>query len=248
MGGDAKALLVLNPIVTKEWESSVKTYVEVLVRGRRPVKVVSVQRGPATIESYFDLGLAAAGVVHLLGTMRDELQGLAAVIINCFGDPGLSAARELADVPVLGAGESALHVAGMLGRRVSILAIGKQKVSFQPEPRMVVWGMEGLFGSLRGTGRGVEHFVGGPSWAENDLVAAAQRAVEEDGADVLVLGCTGMAGLAREVEAAVGVPVVEPLAAAVSLAELVADTGLSHSRRLAYREAPPKVRLWEGGV
>lgn len=237
-------ILVINPIIDTTWETTVREYVGDLLEGRRKFSVKTVARGPKSIECYYDLELAANGVLELIQEVQ-RTEDVHAIVINCFGDPGLEAAREICNIPVLGPGESALLFAGLLGDRVSIVSIGGEKVLWSPDPRLVIKGMEGIFASFRGTGMSPSEIAADRDRASAAILEAAKQAVEIDGANVIVLGCTGMAGLAKQIETVLGIPVVEPLSCAVGMAELLIDSHLSHSKVLTYGEPPKKVRKQE---
>ncbi|MDK2919956.1 MAG: allantoin racemase [Candidatus Petromonas sp.] len=243
----SNSILIVNPIIDNTWEIQVKNYVEGLLEKRRKVIVKTILRGPKSIECYYDLELAANGVLELIQEVLESDENFDAIIINCFGDPGLEAVREICNIPVIGPGESSLLYASLLGDRISIVSISKEEKSWIADPRLITKGMEGIFASFRGTGLSPSKIVSEKDYVFDVILQAAKRAVEIDGANVIVLGCTGMAELAKQIEKEINVPVVEPLACAVGIAEILIDSQLSHSKILAYREPPKKVIRWERG-
>ena len=195
------------------------------------VDVRDVPTGPASIESAYEEYLSVAPTAALL---RDaEAEGFSAAILGCFGDPGLDAAlREVTTaMPVVGPGEAAFHVATMLGERFGIVTVTDGVVT----PLRHLVERSGLIARLAGLA-----VTGLPVLDMNEDRGRAYAAVLERGrdlvdagADVLVLGCMSMAFLdvTASLEAELNVPVVNPARAALHVAELLARTGLRHSKR-----------------
>jgi allantoin racemase len=203
-------------------------------------RVQSVAKGPPSIESAYD---AAIGVPAMLDAAhRAEAEGADAIIIGCFSDPGIEPAREIVRIPVIGPGAASLHLAAQLGTRISVISplAGRHGRALV---RMRALGLESGFASVRGIGMAVLDLARQRDEALGRIVEAGTRAVAEDGADILVLGCLSMAFLdvTAELQERIGVPVVNPVIAAQKTAEMVAAMGLCHSK-LAY-PAPPKMEL-----
>lgn len=192
--------------------------------------------GTSTIESRYDLALAQPDTIRCCVAAEEE--GVDAVVIACFGDPGGDGAKEATSIPIVGEGEAALHVAGLLGRRLSIITVQQQTVPFMAAMAERA-GFASALASVRPVEAGVMDF--GLSCVP-DVVRQAAAAVEEDGAEVIVMGCTGtgvdmVPQITRLLEERVGaqVPVVDPVRAAVSLAELC----VRHGYRPSGRAYPP---------
>ena len=141
-----------------------------------------------------------------------------AAIVSAFGDPGLSAARELLDFPVVGIAESAMLTAHMLGRRYSIVCL---------TPRLRIWFLEcaaehrldGRLASVRALDVDVPDITTAKTDMRDRLVALCRRAVDEDDAEVIILGGGPLAGLAREVADSIPVPAIDGVSCAVRMAE-----------------------------
>lgn len=194
------------------------------------VEVRDVESGPASIESAYEEYLSVAPTAELLAAA--EREDFAAAVLGCFGDPGLDALREITTtLPVVGPGEAAFHLAAMLGDRFGIVTVTDGVVS----PMRHLVARSGLSEKLAGiavTGMPVLEMTGARDDAL-DAVLARGRELVATGADVLVLGCMSMAFLdvTAELERALGVPVVNPARAALHTAEMLARTGLRHSKR-----------------
>ncbi len=202
------------------------------------LSVVCLAKGTRSIESEFDMALAQPDVIRL--AREAEKDGVAACTIACFGDPGAAGAREVVGIPVIGEGEAAMHCASLLGNRFSVVIT--ERAIFPLVHRLVrACGMQGRFASVREVGAGVLDF-------SLDCVPRAidqsVAAVQEDGADVIVMGCTGTGvDMARAIEEGVRqrlgtyVPVIDPVKVTMKLAESFAALGLSHSK-VAYPYPP----------
>ena len=200
------------------------------------VLVWSNTSAPPSIESAYDAARSVPALLDLVH--RAETEGVSGVIIGCFSDPGIEAAREIATVPVIGPGAASMHLAAQLGTRFAIispLAGNQGRVS----ARMRKLGLESCFASVRGMGMSVLDLARDREGALERIAEAGRLAVEEDGADVLVLGCMSMAFLdvTGDVQRRVGVPVVNPVVAALKTAEMTVLMELTHSK-LAYPTPP----------
>lgn len=182
------------------------------------VEAVSAPFGLPLIVSRADWLVAGPATLAALAARRGRYD---AAIIACFGDPGLDAAKELLDVPVLGISEAAFHAAAMLGRRFGV-------VSFTAALRPM---FEDCL-AHHGLGARCAGFRMGPAFAGNPGLVAEERAemlvelcrqsVEQDGAEVVILAGGPLAGLAPVIAHRVPVPLVDGTAAAVRLAEAMA--------------------------
>ncbi|WP_426504792.1 aspartate/glutamate racemase family protein [Dactylosporangium sp. McL0621] len=206
------------------------------------VEAVTSPMGPVSIESHYDEALSVPG---LLAAIADgEASDVDGYVVACFGDPGLDAARELARGPVVGIAEAAMHAAALLGRGFSI-------VTTLDRTRGRAWELAHRY-TAPGVCRGVHacdipvlELEADPHLTDR-VAALAGRALEEDGADVIVLGCAGLAGLCEEVSARLGVPVVDGVSAATVLVQSLVTLGLRTSVRAEY--APPRPKPYTGAL
>ncbi|MFB9948412.1 aspartate/glutamate racemase family protein [Rhizobium puerariae] len=199
--------------------------------------------GPGSIESEFEAAVSVPGT--LAEVLRAEREGVDAVVIDCMGDPGLRPAREIAGIAVLGPCQTGMHVAAMLGHKFSIITVMRRlKPSF--ENTAALCGLSTKLASVRSVDIPVLELEEDLSVTTRRLVEEGRRAVEEDGAEALVFGCTGLMGCAgalREGLLAEGidVPVIDPIPTAVSIAAALVRVGLSQSRTTF--PAPPQKQL-----
>jgi allantoin racemase len=186
--------------------------------------------GPAAIESAHDAALVVPELIRLAPLA--EKRGVGAVIIGCFSDPGLDALREMLSIPVIGPGAASLHLAAQLGTRLSVLTPSGRGYG-RVAARLRALGLSPLLASVRGIDLSVLDFATQKPGALDKATEAARIAVERDGADVLVLGCMSMAFLpciCEQLGERVGVPVVNPVVAAIKVAETVIAMKLAHSK------------------
>lgn len=230
-------------VVPVVWEGPLPLSVESFVRAAREgseIEVFSLDRGPASIESEYEEVLAAPETVAKV--VEAEAKGAEAVVIDCMLDPGLDAAREKVSIPVVGPAKASTHVAAMLGHRFSIVTVVERLVA-PFYKRVRAYGLAEKLASVRAIEVPVLELHQNREAAVPLLVEQAVKAIDGDGAHVIVFGCTGMAGLAQEVRLGLEgrgypVPVVDPSITALRVAEALVDLGLSQSKRTY--PAPPQ--------
>lgn len=204
------------------------------------VDVWSLAEGPDSIESAWEAALVVPELTRAIPRARAE--GFDAVIVGCFSDPGLDALRELVDIPVIGPGSSAVHLAAQLGTRFAIIAPmggGDGRVA----ARLRALGVADKFAGVRGIGMSVLDLARDREAVLERVTEVARASVREDGADVFVLGCMsmGFVGVTDDIGKRLELPVVNPVVAALKTAEAVVAMGLSHSK--AAYPIPPKLEV-----
>jgi len=205
------------------------------VTGRQP------SFGPASIESHFDEVFGAAGVAEQMRLAQDE--GFDAVVIACFGDPGLDAARELTTAPVIGIAEAAFHAASFVATGFSVVTT-MTRTCITAERLVQRYGFERTCRGIHGTDIPVLALEEGGEELLARIEAAARQALLADRSGAIVLGCGGMAGLCAALQQRLGVPVVDGVTAAVKMAEALVALGLKTEKRGDY--APPLPKPWLG--
>jgi Asp/Glu/hydantoin racemase len=161
-----------------------------------------------------------------------------AVVLACFGDPGLAGLKELARQPVVGLAEASCHAAAMLGARFAIVTGGR---AWGPMLREFVAsiGLAGRLASVRTVAPTGAEIARDPEGSLALLADACARAAREDGADAVILGGAGLAGLAPSIADRVPVPLVDCVAAAVKAAEALAALAPAKAGEGAYAPAGP---------
>ncbi len=196
------------------------------------VEAVGLERGPTSIESAYDEVVANPYIVERV--VQAEKDGCDGVFITCFGDPAVDAAREMVDIPVIGAFAPAALAASAVAGRWSVVTVLKEVIPLIRNLARKL-GVEGNMASIRVIDMPVLE-LDDKDKLQRRLLEQIERAVGEDGAEAVVLGCTGMLGLGRALKEGLAergepVPIVEPTAAALGLLESMIRSGLTHSKR-----------------
>lgn len=196
--------------------------------------------GADSVEGNYESYLAAVGVMDRVLAYDEPYD---AVIQAGFGEHGREGLQELLDVPVVDITEAAAHLAHLLGYRYSVVTTLDRTIPLIEE-RLLVAGLRSHCASVRASGLSVLELEESPERAIAAIVDHAKSAVQDDRAEVIVLGCGGMAGLDRAIREATAAPVVDGVSAAVKLAESLVTLGLSTSKVRTY--APPRSKRVEG--
>ncbi|MGE5593378.1 MAG: aspartate/glutamate racemase family protein [Betaproteobacteria bacterium] len=208
------------------------------------VDITGVTEGPASIESMYEEYLSIPATAKKIFELEQE--GYDAAILGCAGDPGLDAMREITSkMLVVGPAEASFVVAAMLGYRFSLLTVMDSMI---PSSYELVHkaGVAAKLASVRAVNVPVLELACNRHATLEKIIAVGRRAIEEDGAHVLVLGCMSMGFLnvAEDIQAALGVPVVNPSKVALKVTEALVGSNLRHSKKAF--ALPPK--LAEGKV
>jgi allantoin racemase len=230
-------ILLVNPNTTAGMTTNIAAAARrVAAPGTEIVALTSTQ-GPASIEGYYDEAMSLAG---LLQAVR-EAQDYDAVIIACFDDTGLDALRCLTDKPVVGIGEAGYRMAAMLSNKFSVVTTLARSVPAL-EHNLMRYGMERQCQRVRSSEVAVLELEHANPGAYQKIEDEISRAILEDRAEAIVLGCAGMADLARAMSERFGVPVLDGLACAVGLCESMVRLGLRTSRVGGYAPPPASKR------
>ena len=220
MSGDT--LIVINPNSSQTVTDGVKLALDPLRGFGTPIRCLTLAEGPPGIESQRQADLTIGPMLRLAATQKDA----AGYVIACFGDPGLHALRDQTALPVVGIQEAAVMTALTLGQRFGVIAILPASI-----PRhMRAFGAMGVLDRLAGDralGLGVAELAD-PSKSLKAMIATGKRLRDEDEANVLIMGCAGMAHYRSILEAETGLPVVEPCQAAAAMALGQIALNLSH--------------------
>jgi allantoin racemase len=201
------------------------------------VNITDIESGPSSIESAYEEYLSVPETVKK--SIQAEKDGFDGLILGCFGDPGLDALREMVSIPVVGPGETAMHIAAMLGNKFSVVTVLDSVVpSLERLARLV--GMDQRLASVRAVNIPVLELRQNIDFTTNRMMEESQKAIREDSAEVIVLGCMSMAfmGVSDMMQKSLGIPVVNPAFVSMTVLEGLVSSGLSQSKK-AY-PVPPK--------
>ena len=231
---------VIVPVSIELWNKGVEDAYNKVKDPNTEITVVNLTRGPESIEQYYDI--AWSELETLKEVEKAEEEGYDAVIIYCFSDPALFAAREKLTIPIVGLRESALHIALILGRKFSIIGVGSKNSEGKTLDAVRMYGLEPKLASIRTVDFTVLDIANEMEKIKQALLKEAKHAVENDGAEVIVLSCGSLIGLGKWLQEQLGVPVIEPGLIALKIAEDLVKLGLSHSK-ISFRN-PHKKRRW----
>ncbi len=218
-------ILIINPNSDPDMTATIQRSAEEFAQGEFEVVCTSTPGAPPFIETYQDILDAAPGMVRLL---REHEAAFDAFVIACHDDPNLDVMKEITTKPVVGIGEASMKLATMLGHRFSIVSTLKHSIP-NKEALIRKYHLEGVVASLRAPG---------PELAaasdEEKYLHAARQALEEDMAEVIVLGCAGLGSLDKRLMAQLGAPVLDGVACALIVATGLVRYGVSTSKVRRY--------------
>ena len=209
-----KRILVVNP----NSNASVTAGIDAAMEGQRgdgslAIDCVMLDGAPFGIETADDIATVVPMIVSRIYADRDRYD---AFVIACYSDPALNECRALVSRPVLGIQESAVLLSASYERRFGVLALGRESIQ-----RHIAYvrsiGMHDFHAGERPLDVTVDQAANDPDTIDK-IVATGRELIDEDGAETLILGCAGMAKHRHAAEQALGVPVIDPVQAAVEMA------------------------------
>lgn len=232
-------ILIVNPNTTASMTEKIGAAGRQVAAAGTHIVAVNPSDGPPSIEGYFDEVFAIPG---LIAEMR-KAPAMDAYIVACFDDTGLDAARCVTDAPVVGIGESAFHVATLLAGRFSVVTTLARSVP-AIEHNLDKYGLASRCARVRASDIPVLELERPGSDAYLTISAEIERAIRDDRAEAIVLGCAGMADLANRLSAEHGLPVLDGVACAVKLTEGLVGLGVKTSKLGGY--ASPRSKSFAG--
>lgn len=218
-------ILIINPNSDPEMTAVIQEAAENFADGEFEVVCQPTPGAPAFIETNLDILQAAPGMMQLVRENENEFDGF---IIACHDDPNLNAIREMTPKPVVGIGEASIKMATMLGHRFSVLSTMEHSIP-NKEAQVRELFLEGQLASVKAP---PEEMADASD--EEKYLAAARLALDEDRAEVLVLGCAGMSGLDKRLSAQVGAPVLDGVVCALIIVTGFVKYGVSTSKVRRY--------------
>ena len=229
-------LLLVNPNISDSVSDLIRAEAQRSASPGTEIEVLTAPFGVAYIETRFESLVGAYATAQVAAEHVDRFD---AVVVAAFGDPGLMGLRELLPVPVTGMTEAALASAHLLGHRISIIAISQR---IQAWYREVVdsYGFGSRLASIRALDRPISAIGGVQEEHAQALKALAERAVAEDGAEVIILAGAPLAGLARSLHGQLPVPVVDGVSSAVRHAETLVALKPGRAQAGSFARPPAK--------
>lgn len=231
-------ILMLNPNMTQAMTDRMAEVARTVVPAGVEIVPHTAVRGFPYIASRPEAQIAGGIVLEMIAEHSAEAD---AVVVAAFGDPGLAAARDLFDLPVIGMAEASLLTAAMLGERFAVVTFSPHMVRWY-EDCVRLSGLERRFTGVLCPEAPPESVDGVAHALRDDLIALAERATG-DGADVVILGGAPLAGLAPMIAEQTPGILIDPIAAATMQAVALARLAPSYGRRTARPAAKPSTGL-----
>ena len=206
-------LFVINPNSSQTVTDGIATAIAPLQGMGTPITCLTLAEGPPGIESQAQADETIAPMLRLAASLEPEAAGF---VIACFGDPGVHALRDRTAKPVLGIQEAAVATALTLGQRFGIIAILPASIPRHLRSLGAMGVLDRLAGD-RALGLGVAELAD-PAITQTRLIDTGRALRDHDGAEVLILGCAGMARYRPVLEQTLKIPVIDPCQAAVAMA------------------------------
>ena len=226
---------VINPNTTLSMTRSIEAAAQAAVSSGVEIQATSPSMGPVSIESHYEEALAALGVLDEI--RRGEAEHCDGYVIACFGDPGLQAAQELANGPVLGIAQAAFHAASFAGRSFAIVTTLGRTLG-RARDLVDSYGFTRQCVAYRACEIPVLGLETATGEAYAKLKAECDDVVATTHADAIVLGCAGMAKLCSRLSAELPIPVIDGVAAGAALTEALVRIGV-HTNKSGEFAAPP---------
>lgn len=223
-----KKLLVINPNTSKATQLRMQAECDKIVGSTFTVKCLSLpvrqEFAAEKVFSYIDLLYATVETVRLGLRMSPHVDG---ILVAGFSDVGVSELREMLSIPVAGIGELSFHWAACLGHRFSVLT-GTQKWTSPKEDTIAKLGLSSRIASLKSYSEWTEDLS--EDQLLSNLTTVGRQCIEEDRAEVIVIGAGPLAGLGDRLSKILGVPVIDPTIIGYKSLELLVSLGLTHSK------------------
>ena len=243
-----RRLLYLKAVAYDSLNQEIGEYLEPFLDEKTDLEVRSIPKGTSHMEYHFYQAVNQQEI--LKGILQAEKDGFDACIISCFDDPSLYEGREISrNMIVTAPGEASAHLAATLGNKFSVI-VGRKKWIPQMEENIHKYGLGRKLASFRSLDLGVLEFHENEDKTRRRMEEEIRKAVEEDQAEVIVLGCTMQVGFYRELQEEFQIPVIDSMVAAVKYAEYLVEmrekAGWTFSRAGLY-ERPPveEMKAWE---
>jgi len=227
------------PVATTIWNEPNLAALNQYKEDSTIIDIINIERGSESIENKFDEAWCA--LPTLQEAMKAEQEGYDGVIIYCFDDPALTAAKEALKIPVVGIGEASVYIASLIGRKFGIITAGPPEAGSAILDNLKVYELDHKCVGVRSVGIPVLSLVESQEEELKNLVKLGSEMISR-GADVIVLGCGSMHGIAEKASHELGIPIVVPAAAAIKMCESLISMGLAQSKK-AYPFPPQNKRF-----
>jgi allantoin racemase len=222
-----KKISVIVPVITDVWNETVKSLMDKYKEPGTTIEIINLHKGSVSIESAYDAAWSALNTVQAVE--QAEQDGSRGVILYCFEDPALQAAKEAVKIPVVGLGEATYYFAGILGPKFGLITANPTDHGNKMN-NLRSYELDHKCVGIDSVGVPVLQLKENDRLVEEAFVTCAQRLIQK-GADVIIIGCGSLLWIADSLSQTLGVPVVLPAAAALKSCESLISLGLSQSKR-----------------
>jgi len=230
-------ILVVNPNSTTSMTDKIRECARQLAAPGTEIIATNPTDTPASVEGHFDAAMSIPSVIREI--RQADADGCSGFVVACFDDPGVDACREVANGPVLGICEAAMHAASMIANSFSVVTTLPRSVPIIEE-LAVKYGMDRYCRSVRAANFPVLSLEDENGEARQTVLKEISRAVEVDHCEAVILGCAGMTDLTDWLTEKAGVPVIDGVGVAVKMVEALVGAGLKTSKVGAYARPLPK--------
>jgi allantoin racemase len=228
-------ILVINPNTNPKNTKIIADAIEPFKPEDVVIDIVSPEKGPVGLESYYHNSLASVNVHERI--KQAEKEGYDGVVIACYGDPGIEGAKEIIDIPVVGITEASYALAKLLCTKFLVVVSAETAV-----PRQVRYikslGIPDYQYAVRPIGLTVLGVMSDRISAKELIAKNCENALNETGAELIVMGCSGFSGLRGELEENLQVPIIDPVVAGVYICTTLIKMGLSQSKVSTFKTPP----------
>jgi allantoin racemase len=232
---------IINPNTSTEMTESIDKAAHGCARPDTEIVTVCPKKGPISIENFHDQYVSVIGMIEEIH--KGVKEKFDAFIIAAACEPGLEAAREISPVPVIGIAEASMYLASMVAHKFSIVTV-LPRIKALIEEAVNRAGMSVKCASIRTTRLTVLDCENDPALVMQELTRQSKNALDEDGAEAICLGCSGMTNFANQLEMSIGAPVFDGVVSAVKIAETMVDLKKYTSKVLTYNY--PEKKKYKG--
>jgi len=222
-------ILIINPNSSQKMTEAIQQTAMAYADGDFIVHTVSTPGAPEFIDYYMDSAQAAPGMLKLFLENESQYDGF---VVACHSDPNLDLLKEITTKPVVGIGESSMKLATMLGHSFSVVSTAVHSI---PNKQAMIrnYHLEAYNASVRAP-KNVQESLSD----EEIFLDTAKAALDEDLAEVIVLGCAGLSGLDKNLSRELEVPVLDSIVCALMIVTGLVKAGLSISKKRRYSGTP----------
>jgi len=208
-------------------EDNIKEYLNKFTFPETEVIIKTVSRGTESIESRLDETYAIPPILD--EALKGQKDGVDACIIGCGGDAGVMVAKEVLSIPVIGPGEASIVISQLIGKRVVVITTLPDRIPSLEDTIARLISPSKFF--IYPIDMPVLELQDDVNKTKKRIVQVIKKSIEKDRADTAILSCLGMQGMARDIEMELPIPVIDPTAAAIEMAQVLVKMKLSQAKK-----------------